>query len=117
MSLPEEEVTQIIQEMIQEGILKGHISDDGTRFFRQIDSLISSIHHEEIPLEFMEYDSRPGIAAALVGFVAIIVVSILRPFLLGSGRYELELVFYYTLLMGMTTILFGCYYVGRKPTP
>ncbi|MHA1770458.1 MAG: hypothetical protein ACTSYL_07415 [Candidatus Thorarchaeota archaeon] len=117
MSLPEEEIVQIIQEMIQGGILKGHISDDGTRFFRQLDIPISSIHHGEKPLEFIEYDSRPGIAAALVGLVAIFVVSILRPFLLGSGWYELELVYYYTILMGMTTILFGCYYVGKRPTP
>ncbi len=116
IGLAEDEVIATIQEMIQEGILEGHFSDDNSRFFLKLDIPEPPTRTvEEEPLPFMEYDTRPGKIVALLGLSVMIAGAILHAAV--AGNELAENAFYIMSFIGVATMICGCYYIGRRPTP
>ncbi len=111
-------VQELLLTMVEEGTLRGRISDDGARFFR--DDVTSEDHRvtsqsedDELPA-FMRYNERPGYIVAVLG-LSIMSIAILLLQLSGSD-IALENLSFVILLVGVFTMLCGCYHIGRRPT-
>ncbi|NHJ15294.1 MAG: hypothetical protein EAX95_16555 [Candidatus Thorarchaeota archaeon] len=112
----ENDVVALLQEMLVEGYVKGHLSDDGKRFFRE-DAKVSDrpvVTVEETPPPFMRYDARPGKVAAFFGLLIFTFGAILLSLAQDFAEQNLATSI---MLVGMIVILLGCYQIGRRNAP
>lgn len=117
LGMGEDEVKAMLQQLTTEGVLKGRLTPDGQRFFRE-DLRVSSrpaVSSSDEEPAFMRYNSKPGKYAAVVGF--IIVVSGYVLLTLGQGDMGAETQGIVLMLLGLFILILGCYYVGRRKTP
>ncbi|MBS3795121.1 MAG: Lrp/AsnC family transcriptional regulator [Candidatus Thorarchaeota archaeon] len=108
-------VREKLRTLVDEGELKGYITDDGSRFFRrdvEIKHKVKSTE-EDVP-PFMKFDPLPGRIAAAIGFIVVAVS--LAGYLL-SPDMETSNFMLIVLLIGIAIMLGGCYYLGTRKTP
>ena len=119
LGVESEEIVSLLNEMISEGMIEGHVTSDGLRFFRErikVSEAPKIPAHEDVPA-FLKYNTRPGRIVAVLGFIVVIaglVVSYVSsesqsPFLLNAAAL--------LLLVGFLLICLGGYQVGRRPAP
>jgi hypothetical protein len=117
VGVSQDEVRTMLRELLEQGVLKGRITEDGMRFFQ--DGVRVSEHpsiptKEEEP-EFMKFNTRPGRYAAEAG-LAVVVISYLTMAIFG-GNMDVENVAVGMIFVGFLLMAAGCYYVGRRKTP
>lgn len=116
LELDQEAVTELINELVSANELHGMISEDGVRFFRS-DAKVSDapiIHHDDKLPEFLSYDTRPGKAIAIIGFIVLIGASLVNYYATDviEGNFAAGL-----FLVGLVIFLGGLYLVTKKDTP
>ncbi len=113
----EEETRILIEELVREGKLEGHITEDGRRFFKtqvRVSDKPSIIQEEDEVPEFLTFNTRPGRFIATIGII-IAVVSLVILSLSGGIQYY-ENLGLGLLLFGTIILLSGCFWIGRAPT-
>ena len=113
-----EETLGIIQELLSEGKLRGKITEDEKRFFRENVEVSSKpvVQHEEDTPPFMEFNPRPGQLTAIIGLV-LLVIGLVGYFLTPPTDVYVANVFSGVLLIGIVIMSGGCYYLGTRKTP
>lgn len=113
----EDEVRLMLQQLVNEGALKGRLTPDGQRFYRE-DLRVSGRpmipSHEEEPA-FMRFNSRPGKYAAVAGFIIVVLGYVVLT--LGQGDMGAETRGIVLMFLGLFVLIVGCYSVGRRKTP
>ena len=117
LGVSQDDVTSILLKLVEQGTLKGRISDDGLRFFQDN---VKVSERPPIPTRdkeptFLEFNTKPGRYLAEMG-LAVVVISYLA-LLVFQGSIEYENTSIGMLLIGFVLIMAGCYYVGRHKTP
>ncbi len=114
VNLDEDRVIEILEEMQQEGLIVGRITEDRRRFFRGDLEIEPKGVEEDVP-EFLKFDARPWKIIATIGLIILIAALILRSFF--AGNIELENAAYVMFFIGIMTMMFGCYRIGQRKTP
>ena len=114
--IPKDEVVAILETLLNEGTIKGHLTSDGERFFRE-DAKVSekpSIPGEIDEPAFMSYDTRPGRIIATFGFIIVIVGLVIVSI---AADFVMQNIAAAVLLVGTALLLGGCYHIGRRKAP
>ncbi len=114
--IPKGEVIAILEELLSEGTIRGHLTSDGERFFRH-DAKVSekpSIPGKLDEPSFMSYDTRIARYVAAIGSIIVLaglaIVSIAADFVMQNIAAAV-------LLVGTALLLSGCYQIGRRKAP
>jgi hypothetical protein len=113
LELTNDEVRALIEESLSEGSIKGSITDDGQRFFKSDVSVSEApvIRSEDSLPAFMEFDTRPGRIAAIIGLI-IIAIGVVTFSVLGQQDVGAIIVF-----AGVFVMFSGMFYLSRRKTP
>lgn len=114
--MSEDDVVALIQKMLNEGLIKGRLSKDGRRFFRE-EAKVSDrpiVPAVETPPPFMRYDTRPGKVAAFFGLLIIIFGAVLLSL---AQDFAEENIGTTIIFFGAVMIMLGCYQIGRRNAP
>ncbi len=116
LSIPSEEVVELIKELLEDGKLNGTLTEDSTRFFKSDVKLSEApaIEREEAPPEFLSFNARPAIVTAIIGFIVVAAGVIVNAF--ASNPLEQNFAAILILLGVMITIV-GLYCVSQRKTP
>jgi hypothetical protein len=119
LSMEMNKVESLLNEMISEGFVEGHVTADGLRFFREKVKVSEAptIPAEDDMPDFMSYNTRPGKIIAIIGLIVVVaglIVSYISseshsPFLLNAAAL--------LLLAGFILMMLGGYQVSRRPVP
>ena len=117
LGLSEDEIRSILKQLVNEGVLKGRLTPDGQRFFREEPKVSSrpAVSSPEEEPAFMRFSSKPGKYAAVVGFIIVVVGYVTLT--LGQGDMGAETWGIILMLLGLFTLIVGCYSIGRRKTP
>ncbi|MFX1368901.1 MAG: hypothetical protein ACFFAY_09910 [Promethearchaeota archaeon] len=114
--IPRGEVIAVLEELLNEGVIKGHLTSDGERFFRH-DAKVSEKPGIPGKLDepaFMSYDTRMARFVASIGLIIVLIglaiVSIAADFVMQNIAAAI-------LLVGTALLLGGCYHIGRRKAP
>jgi hypothetical protein len=117
LGIDEDGVRKLLIESVEEGLLDGHISEDGRRFFKSkvnVQATPETVEQEYVP-EFMKYNTKIGKLVAYIGIMIMVLAGAFIIFLSDSVYYQnLGLVL---LLVGLIIALAGLYWIGRRKTP
>jgi len=116
LELDPEAVTELINELVTENALHGVISEDGKRFFRN-DAKVSGapvIHRNESMPEFLSYDTRPGKAIAIIGFLVLIGGGLVSYYATDVAEADFAAILF---LVGLAIFLGGLYLATKRDTP
>jgi hypothetical protein len=117
LGIDEDGVRKLLIELVEEGLLDGHISEDGRRFFKSkvnVQATPETVEQEYVP-EFMKYNTKIGKLVAYIGIMIMVLAGAFVVFLSNSVYYQnLGLVL---LLVGLIITLAGLYWIGRRKTP
>lgn len=117
LGIPQEEVGILLTELTQEGTLRGHLTEDGARFFKH-DAKVSEApvieRREDVP-DFMKFDERPGQVVAFFGLVVAAIGT--YGLMTAGGDMDMESIGAILMLIGVAVILAGCYYLSMRKTP
>lgn len=114
--ISQKEVITILEEMLNEGIIKGQLTTDGERFFRG-DAKVSEKPSIPVKLDepaFMSYNTRPGRIIATLGFIIVIIGLVIVSL---AADFVMQNVAATVLLIGTALLLAGCYQIGRRKAP
>ena len=114
--IPKSEVIALLEELLSDGPIQGHLTKDGERFFRD-DAKVSekpSLPGEIDEPEFMSYDTRPGRLLAMIGFIIVIVGLVIVSI---AADFTMQNIAATILLIGTALLLVGCYQIGRRKAP
>jgi hypothetical protein len=117
LGVSQDEVRVMLQALLQEGVLKGRITPDGLRFFRngvRVSEQPAVPSKEQEP-EFLRFNTRPGRYAAEIGFVVVVISYLIL--IIVRGNTDVENIAVGMILVGIIMMLTGCYCVGRRKTP
>ncbi|MGY5870756.1 MAG: hypothetical protein RTV72_00785 [Candidatus Thorarchaeota archaeon] len=116
LEVDQETVIELINELISEKKLQGTITEDGTRFFRS-DAKVSDApvipRDDELP-QFLSYNTRPGYAIAIIGFLVLIGGAIVNAYATVIEESNFAAVL---LLVGAVILFAGLYLVAKRKTP
>jgi len=117
LGIPQEEVRTLLTELTQEGVLDGHLTEDGERYFKR-DAKVSEApvidRKEDVP-DFMKFDTRPGKIAALFGSVVAVIGA--YGLMTAGDNLPLENLGAALMLIGVAVILAGGFYLSMRKTP
>ncbi|MFW9770376.1 MAG: hypothetical protein ACFFF9_05685 [Candidatus Thorarchaeota archaeon] len=113
LDLTNDEVRTLITESIADGSLKGSITEDGQRFFKNDISVSEApvIHSDESLPAFMEFDTRPG---RITSFIGLIIITIGVIFFSGMGQQDIGAI---VLFVGVFLLFSGLFCLARRKTP
>jgi hypothetical protein len=117
LGIPEEEVGILLTELTQEGTLRGHLTEDGARYFKydvKVSEAPAIDRREHVP-EFMKFDERPGQVAAIIGLVITAIGT--YGLMTAGGNIDMESFGAIVMLIGVAVVLAGCYYLSMRKTP
>lgn len=117
LGIEEDEVRNLLTQLIEEGLLNGHITEDGSRFYRsnmKVEITPESVEEEYVP-EFMKYNTKPGKLVAYVGFMVMVFGGII--YFLSAANLYYQNIGMVLLLFGLIALLVGGYWIGRRKTP
>jgi len=116
LGVNQEEVRMMLHELLEQGVLRGRITEDGIRFFQ--DGLrVSeqpSVSVKEKEPRLLKYSTKPGRYVAEAG-LAVVVISYLS-IVIFHGNIDVENIAVGMILVGLLLLAAGCYYVGRRKT-
>ncbi|MHA2140309.1 MAG: hypothetical protein ACXADC_05335 [Candidatus Thorarchaeota archaeon] len=114
-----DDVVSLLNEMINEGMIEGHVTGDGLRFFREKVEVSKApkIHAEDDVPDFLKYDTRPGKIIALIGFIVVIAGLVVSYSASESQSAFLLNAAALLLLAGVFLMMLGGYQVSRRPAP
>lgn len=116
LKIDTEEVVKLINELIAEDKLHGTITEDGTRFYRS-DAKVSEApvipRGEEMP-DFLTYDTRPGIAIAIIGAILLLAGGLVSNFAADIAEGDFAAMLF---LLGLFILFSGLYLVAKHKTP
>jgi hypothetical protein len=115
LSLDQEEVREILDQLVGDGEIIGYINKDGTRFFRHDlkQPKKESIALDEYTPDSNGFDTRPGIIISLVGIIVLGVSSMFYT----SPDPLIAFPSTIAMLSGFVMFLSGCYCVSMKRSP
>ncbi len=116
LKLDPEAVIELINELISEDKLHGMISEDGKRFFRS-DAKVSDapvIHRDEYMPEFLSYDTRPGKAIAIIGFIVLIGGGLVNYYATVVPERDFAAILFF---VGLAIFFGGLYLATKKQMP
>lgn len=117
LGISQDEVRAMLQDLLAQGDLKGRITQDGKRFFREgirVSDKPAIPHQEEEPA-FLRFNTKPARYVAQAGLV-ILVISY-ATLILMRGNPGLEGIAILAMALGLGLLLGGCYYIGLRKTP
>lgn len=111
-----DDVIELINKLLDEGKLKGSLTEDGVRFFKSEVKLSKApaIERDDGPPSFMNFNARPGIVAALVGFIIIAAGLIVNTYALDAIEQNFAAVL---ILVGLIITMVGLYLLSKRKTP
>jgi len=116
LKIQPEDVVKLINELISEDKLHGMITEDGTRFYRS-DAKVSEApvipREDEMP-DFLSYDTRPGIAIAIVGAIILVAGGVVSNFATDVPEADFAAMLF---LLGLSILFGGLYLVAKRKTP
>ncbi len=117
LGIEEDQVRNLLTQLIEEGLLDGHITEDGSRFFRsnvKVEITPESVEEEYVP-EFMKYNTKPGKIVAYIGLMVMVLAIVFMVLFAGNIYYQnIGMVL---LGFGLLILLPGLYWIGRRKTP
>ena len=116
LGISREDVISIIEELLREGAVVGHLTEDGERFFRKEVKVsdLPVIHSDDGEPDFLAYNSRPAITTSIIGVLVLIIGAILSSIATEPGLLNASAGI---IIIGLALILFGGYQIGRRKTP
>lgn len=117
LGIEEDEVRNLLTQLIEEGLLDGHITEDGSRFYRsnvEVEVTPESVEEEYVP-DFMKYNTKPGKLVAYVGIMVMVFGGII--YVLSAANLYYQNIGMVLLLFGLIALLVGGYWIGRRKTP
>jgi len=117
LGIDQDEVRVMLQDLLTQGGLKGRITQDGKRFFRE-DVRVSdkpAIPRQEEEPAFLRFNTKPARYVAEAGLV--ILVASYATLILMRGNAGLESIAILAMVLGLGLLLGGCYYIGLRKTP
>lgn len=116
LELTSDEVVQIIEELLETGELKGTLTEDRKRFFKTDVRLSKApaIERAEAPPSFLEFNSRPARATALVGLLIVAGGVIVNAFAADLLEQNFAAIL---ILIGLLITFAGLYGISRRQTP
>lgn len=111
-----DEVIELIKALLEEGTLKGTLTEDGVRFFRSEIKLSAAptIPRDESPPDFMNFNTQPGRVTAILGFILIAAGVIINANALDVIEQNFAALL---ILLGMVIVMSGLYCISRRKTP
>jgi hypothetical protein len=116
LEIAPDEVRKIIEELIEEGRLKGSLTEDGKRFFKREVKLSNapSINREEKPPDFLNFNARPAITVAIVGVLIIAAGLIINSMFTDIVGQNIATVL---IFIGLCVTMVGMYLFSQRKTP
>jgi hypothetical protein len=116
LEITPDEVRKIIEELIEEGKLKGSLTEDGDRFFKSEVKLSNapSIGREDKLPDFLNFNARPAITVAIVGFLIIAAGLIFNSMTTDMVGQNIATVL---LFIGLCVTMVGMYWFSQRKTP
>ncbi|MFX1579438.1 MAG: hypothetical protein ACFFBJ_07285 [Promethearchaeota archaeon] len=116
LEIAPDEVRKIIEELIEEGRLKGSLTEDGKRFFKREVKLSNapSINREEKPPDFLNFNARPAITVAIVGILIIAAGLIINSIITDIVGQNIAAVL---IFIGLCVTMVGMYLFSQRKTP
>ena len=116
LSVDEENIKELLNELVQEGQLNGFMTEDEQRFFKtEVDvSQKPIIPRNNKEPDFLSYDTKPGTIIFIIGFVIVMVG------LLGVNIFqdiEMQNVITVMLFIGLAVTTSGCFLLSKYKTP
>lgn len=115
LSLSQDEVRELLDNLTGSGKLIGYISKDGQRFFRHDlkQPHIDSKATDDYTPDHEKFDTRPGIIVSIIG---LIILAISAVFYASSDPNNI-LTPSISLFIGLAMFLIGCYCVSMRRSP
>ncbi len=117
LGIQEDGVRDLLGQLRDEGLLEGHFTEDGSRFFRSdvnVEATPESVEEEYVP-EFMQYNTKPGRIVAYIGLMVMVLGGII--YYLSAGNLYYQNIGMLLLGFGLIILLPGLYWIGRRKTP
>jgi hypothetical protein len=116
LEITTDEVIQLINDLIEEGNLKGTLTEDHERFFKSDIKLSAAptIAREDDQPSFLTFNARPGKVTAIVGFLIVIAGLIVNAFATDAIEQNFAALL---VLFGILIIITGLYCLSRRETP
>jgi len=116
LEITSDEVIELINTLLEEGTIKGTLTEDGVRFFRSEIKLSAAptIPRDESPPDFMNFNTRPGRGTAIFGFILIAAGLIVNANALDVIEQNFAALL---ILFGMLFVMSGLYCISRRKTP
>jgi DNA-binding Lrp family transcriptional regulator len=116
LGITADEVTELINELLEEGKLKGSLTEDSTRFFRSEVKLSEAprIARDDDQPSFMKFNARPAKITAIVGFIIIAGGLIVNAYALDTVEQNFAAVL---IFLGVMITLAGAYLLSQRKTP
>ncbi|MFW9835199.1 MAG: hypothetical protein ACFFEK_14460 [Candidatus Thorarchaeota archaeon] len=116
LEITPDEVRIIIEELLEEGRLKGSLTEDGKRFFKSEVKLSDapSIDREDNLPDFMNFNARPAITVTIVGFLIIAAGLIYNSMATDIVRQNIATVL---IFIGLCVTMGGMYWFSQRKTP
>jgi hypothetical protein len=117
LGITEEAVCAALEQLVRAGDLKGHITEDGSRFFRNDIQVADrpAVSHEDMLPDFMKYDTRPGKVVAVIGLFVLVtgyVMMIAASQDIGIENWGMTVIF-----LGLVLMIGGCCQISQRKTP
>lgn len=114
-----DEVLVLLNELLMDGEIEGHITPDGLRFFREKVKISDrpAVSVEDEGPEFLRYNTRPGKIIVLIGFIIIIFGLILSYVASSTHSFDILNMTALVLAIGLLCMMIGGYQIARRPTP
>ncbi len=116
LEITSDEVIELINELLEEGELKGTLTEDGTRFFKSEVKLSAAptIGRDDDQPDFMTFNARPAIVTMIVGFIIIVLGLIVNVFALDVVEQSFAAIL---IFFGLMIFFAGLYLLSRRKTP
>jgi hypothetical protein len=116
LDIPPEEVRVLIDESLSEGTIQGSMTDDGERFFKSDIKLSEApvLPSEDRAPEFLDFDTRPGLATSILGLAIIAFGLIANANAMDMVEQNFGAI---VIFVGMIILFSGMYCLSRRKTP
>ena len=116
LGISKEDVIALLKELQTEGKLQGTLTSDQKRFFKsQVKVSEAPImgHSREAP-SFLNFNARPGLVTAFIGFIIIIAGVLANTFLTIENVGDISALL---IFIGLCILIVGLFLVARRKTP
>ncbi|MHA1965809.1 MAG: hypothetical protein ACXACG_11680 [Candidatus Thorarchaeota archaeon] len=116
LGITPDEVIDLINELLEEGKLKGGLTDDGVRFFKSEVKLSDAptIERDDGPPSFMNFNTRPPLVIVVIGIIIIAGGLIVNAYAGDAAEQNLAAIL---IFCGLSIIMIGLYCLSQRKTP